>query len=374
MIIKKWIREWSRQGEFNSFNSWKGLLYADWYKAIKKGEFLPPIEASLDPIHDCNLMCEHCNANKYLVDKKSEKQRMPDEHLLNLIRFLGEWGVKAICFGGGGEPTLHDRLADAIVLTNQSGMDSSVATNGVLFHDQLIQAMVSSCKWIGVSVDAASSETYTYGRRQELYERVLNNIERLVGAIEREKTICDVAYKFLIFSYNQHEIYQACKIAKELGVGTFHARPADFRHQGMGKLKKEEFTYSIDTIKEQFAKCHELEDDTFKVFTIMHKFDDVFQPRKDFSQCYAAPLCIQLCADGKIYLCPDQRHVEYYELGSHYPDPENIAKVWGNKKHLRLVFETGKESCDSRCTFTPYNRQCEQLFIQDHDPMCKWFV
>jgi len=123
--------EWSKQNEFNSFNSWKGLLYKDWYEAIAKKQFLPPIEASLDPIHQCNLQCQHCNANKYL-SQKLDMDRMPDKHLFKLIDFLGRWGVKAICFGGGGEPTLHSALGNALWRTKARGMESSVATNGTL--------------------------------------------------------------------------------------------------------------------------------------------------------------------------------------------------------------------------------------------------
>ena len=301
-------------------------------------------------------------------------RKMPDQHLLNLVRFLGEWGVKAICFGGGGEPTLHPKLPEAVSLTKKMGMDASIATNGTLFDDKLIEVMADSCRWVGVSIDAACAKTYLHGRKKDMFETALENIRRLVEKINEKGTNCDVAYKFLIFPYNQHEIYKACKRARDLGAHDFHARPADFSHQGMGKLQKKHSAYNSDKIKEQFAKCHDLEDDNFRVFTIMHKFDEVLKPRKDFSQCYAAPLCIQLCADGKIYLCPDQRHVKFYELGAHYPDPGNIAKVWGSKKHQRLVLETGKKSCKTRCTFTTYNRQCEHLFINDCDPMCKWFV
>lgn len=60
------MKEWSKSNELNSFNSFKGLLYADWYKSIrewKEGRILAPmapVEASLDPIHACNLKCEHC--------------------------------------------------------------------------------------------------------------------------------------------------------------------------------------------------------------------------------------------------------------------------------------------------------------------------
>ena len=70
------MKEWNT--EFNSFNSWKGAFYFPWYEHIKKWKndpklkLLPPIEASIDPIHACNLLCEHCNAHKYLVEDKKE--------------------------------------------------------------------------------------------------------------------------------------------------------------------------------------------------------------------------------------------------------------------------------------------------------------
>jgi hypothetical protein len=110
------------------------------------------------------------------------------------------------------------------------------------------------------------------------------------------------------------------------------------------------------------------------VFTVVHKFDTEFKPRKDFSQCYASPCCIQLCADGNVYLCPDQRHQEFYKLGTHYPDVTDIKNCWGSQKHYDLVFKTGKINCKTRCTFNPYCRQCEELFIKDNDPMCWKFI
>lgn len=365
------MQEWSKQNEFNSFNSWKGLLYADWYRAVVRKDFMPPVEASLDPIHQCNLLCEHCNAHGYLTGGKLKDRRIPNDHLMNLVRFLAAWGVKAICFGGGGEPTLHSKLADAIRLTVSSGMEASVATNGTLFNENLLDAL-QQCRWVGISIDAATSETYKKGRKENLFDQAVDNMSALVKRIKKSKSTCDVAYKFLIFDYNQHEIYKACQLAKKLGVRDFHARPADFSHQGMGK-KRKPVNYDIDLILEQFEKCHRLESDSFRVFTVMHKFDDRLRPRKDFGQCYAAPLCIQLCADGNVYFCPDTRHQKNFLMGRHYPDPENILKFWGNSKHKKMVFGNTPAVCRTRCTFAPYNRQCENLFT-GNDPMCWRFI
>lgn len=365
------MKEWSKRSEFNSFNSWKGLLYGDWYRAVVKGEFLPPVEASLDPIHQCNLLCEHCNAHRYLVDRQLKDRRMPDDHLLNLVEFLGHWGVKAICFGGGGEPTLHTKLAEAIRRTTAAGMEASVATNGTLFNDHLIDAL-RLCRWVGISIDAATAETYKIGRSKDLFKTAIHNMGLLVEKIEKTTAACDVAYKFLIFDYNEHEIYDACRLAKKIGVRDFHARPADFSHQGMGD-KKKPTNYHIDLISGQFEKCHQLEDENFRVFTVMHKFDDRLKPRKDFSKCYAAPLCIQLCADGSVYFCPDTRHNCEFLLGSHYPNPEKILEIWGSAHHKELVYGNSPDICQTRCTFAPYNRQCEEQFT-GKDPMCWRFI
>ncbi len=370
------MKEWSKKNWFNSFNSAKGLLFSDWYKAIDKwrlgeGKPLPPIEVSFDPIHACNLNCEWCNASRYLnYDMKD--RRMTDEHIMNLTQFLGEWGVKGICFGGGGESTLHTKLPDAMRLAKKLGVDTSIATNGTVFTDELIDTLARCCRWVGISMDSATPVTYEIGRKVNLFDKAISNMKKVNDRVKELKTNCDVAYKFLIFQHNQHEIYDACKLAKETGVKDFHARPADFSHQGMDS--KLDNPYDIENIFKQFEKCHELEDENFRVFTVIHKFNKDFTPVKDFKQCYAASICIQLCADGNIYLCPDQRHSSLYKLGTHYPDPKNILNVWGGKKHYDLVFKTGKKACKTRCTYAPYNIQAELLFINKDDPMCWRFV
>jgi MoaA/NifB/PqqE/SkfB family radical SAM enzyme len=375
------MQEWASKNFYNSFNSIKGLTFFESYKAINNWRLgkikipPPPIEVSFDPIHACNLACEHCNSHRYLVTGDVQKDnRMPDEHMLNLTNFLAEWGVSAICYGGGGEPTLHTKLGDTLELSHFLGVENSIATNGTLLTTKLTEIMSRTCRWVGISVDAATSDTYKIGRKQNYFTQTIINISKLADYVKKQKSNCDVAFKFLIFDYNQHEIYKACQLAKALGVKTFHVRPADFRHQGLGEQKKKNKFYNIKLIEKQFKKCHELEDDNFKVFSVVHKFNADFTPRRQFSQCFTSPICIQLCGNGNVYLCPDTRYIDYYKLGTHYPDPKNILTFWGSEKHYDLVFKDGCSSCVSRCTFNPYNEQFENLFIKDNDPFCRNFV
>ncbi len=360
------MQEWAEKDKFNSFNSWKGLLYGDWYKAIAKGKFIPPVEASFDTIHRCNLKCQHCNARRDMTG-----QRMPDEHLLKLVRFLGNWGVKSICFGGGGEPMLHTGLAAAIRETRRSGMLASIISNGTRLQGDILDAL-QCCQWVGISVDAGTRETYQKLKGKDLFKDVIDNMVRAV----KNSGDCEIAYKFLISSMNQGEIFVACKLARDIGVRDFHARPMDFHHQGMGEeLDGKLANVDVDLIRDQMEACHSLEADDFRVFTVTHKFNKDLSPKRVISQCYCAPLVIQICADNKVYFCVDQRHKKEFELGSHYPDPEAILDFWNSEHHRHLTLDAGiPATCTTRCTFGGYAEQCERLFINDDDPMCWKFT
>jgi len=318
--------------------------------------------------------------NHKIVSKKFIKFKTPISMYCMTVEKYHNFALDAgvfvqNCFGGGGEPTLHPKLAEALKVCHESGMDASIATNGVSFSDELIDAMAKYCRWVGISVDSASAATYKKGRKKDCYGYTINNIKKLSARVKELDTKCDVSFKFLIFKYNQTEIYGACLTAKDIGAKDFHARPADLSHQGMDeKYKGKANPYNIEWIKHQFEQCQELDDENFHVYTIVHKFDENFLPAKRFTQCYASPCCMQVCPSGEVFLCPDQRYNDNYKLGEWYPDPKKILEFWGSKKHYELVFKTGAKMCHTRCTFAPYCEQAERLFINEDDPMCKWFI
>jgi MoaA/NifB/PqqE/SkfB family radical SAM enzyme len=279
------------------------------------------------------------------------------------------------CHGGGGEPTLYTGLWKGLELATSLGLENSIATNGINFNDETIDIAVKNCRWIGVSVDSATKETYMEGRGVNCFDKTIENLRKLSLRAKELNTGCDVSMKFLLFQYNQHEVFEACKLAKELGVRDFHVRPADLSHINMHEQYKEKTNpYNLESIEKQFEQCHEIETKDFRVFTAVHKFDKNFMPIKYFEQCYASPCCLQICPDGNCYLCPDQRYQEFYKLGSWNPNPEAILEFWGSQKHYDLVFKHGKKACNTRCTFNPYNTMCERLAINDNDPVCWKFI
>lgn len=419
-------KEWIPKSKYNSFNSFKGLTYIDshynpiarWWKG--EGTILPPpIELSLDPGHVCNFKCGHCNAQRYLImhpeQVPEDKKLMTKEHLRKIIDFCAKWGVRGVCIGGGGEPLMNKNVWDLPSYIISKGMKCSFATNGSLINEEIAEQMMN-CRWVGVSVDAGSKEIFNkvhgfeddklkkigdvkeifekmYGKSKEnkelfekilgtlikenegreennLFDRVIDNLRLLVRKKKETGSKIDISYKFLIRPDNWQDLFKACKLAKEVGVKDFHARPADLERKDFESAM--DLNYNIDEIHNLFEKCHELNDDNFRVFTVMHKYNPEFKIMHTFCNCVSSPLMLQTCSDGNVYVCADHRIEPRFKLASHFPNPEEILKVWGTEKHRELLksIEVNKEC--GRCTYGEYAKQIEELSLglNEEDPMC----
>ncbi len=355
--------EWSNKNKYNSFNSAKGLTYYENYKQIIKwldgDNYLPPpIECNLDPVLGCNLNCYFCITQSYM--KGGKQGELGLEYMINLVTFLANWGVRGLCISGGGEPSLSHVIPTVIQYAKLDLlMDVAFVTNAVYMSDQLIRAL-SLCRWVALSVDASNKDTYKNIKGKDRFAEVIYNIKKL--AFNNRKT--DFCFKFLILPENQREIYDACKLAKELGVQDFHARPCDF-----DKINIRGQELDIPAIHEQFDKCHELEDDNFHVYTITHKFDPEFHVKHDFPACLAAPMILPVLTDGNAYLCVEQKMVEKYMIGSCDPQ-EKILEWWGSDRHRQMMKDIVPDRDCSRCIYGQYHSQIEAIRT---DSMCLSF-
>jgi|GEM_PF-1010628 len=417
-------KEWSTKGKYNSFNSFKGLTYIDshykpiakWWKGESGARLPAPVEFSLDPGHLCNFKCGHCNAQRYLAihpdQVPEDKKLMTREHLKKLIDFCADWGIKAVCIGGGGEPLMNKNIWDMPSYIVSKGMECSFATNGSLINEEIANQMMN-CRWVGVSVDAGSKEVFnkvhgfendklkkienikeifekTHNDDEEskkifseiierikeengennLFDKVIDNLKLLVRKKKETGSKIDISYKFLISPLNWQDLYKACQLAKEIGVRDFHARPADLERKDFNNAM--ELNYNLEEIHKLFEQCHELEDENFRVFTVMHKYNPDFRIMHTFCRCISSPLMLQACSDGNVYVCADHRIEPRFKLTSHFPNPEEILKVWGTDKHREILKSIRVNEECGRCTYGEYARQIEELTlgVNENDPMC----
>tara|TARA_Y100000310_G_scaffold79271_2_gene75948 strand:+ start:261 stop:1370 length:1110 start_codon:yes stop_codon:yes gene_type:complete len=361
--------EWANATKYNSFNSYKGLTYYGNYNQIMRwmreetDYLIPPVECNLDPVAECNLDCYFCITQRYLRTHREEvgKMRMlPTKYMIKLVNFLAHWGVRGLCISGGGEPTIHKGLAE-VILHAKDKMDVAVVTNATLITDELAEALME-CRWVALSIDSADKETYKTIKGVDLFSKIIYNIAKLVYFKKKTNLPVDLCFKFLVLPENQNQIYKACQLAKELGVQDFHARPVDFERNDIKGHKQ--LSINMKEVEGQFTKCHELESSKFKVYTVMHKFDSKFHVKHDFEKCLASPLVIPILQDGNAYLCVDKKMERKFKLGYCYPDSSKILSWWSSNKHRKAIKNVDVAQC-SRCTWSQYNRQIEEVIIKD---------
>lgn len=354
------MRQWADGNEFNSFNPWKALLYRDKFEKIVAGTVPVPVQARIDPTLKCPLACKWCNSARY----RPRMDELTREHVEKVLDFIAYWGVRGVVWAGGGEPTRHPNFVELLNKGVELGMDAAILSNGVFPDTEVAREVGKNCLWAGISVDAGTAECYWAAKGSNQFDNVVGNIKAMA-----KEGKCRVGYKFLISPLNQHEIYRACIIARNIGATDFIARPMDTRHQGMVNAFDVR-DFDADDIYGQFDACHELETPDFHVYTVMHKFNVDFSHGKPFTQCYGAPLRLHIATDGNVYFCDDQYYQEEYRLGSTIPDPYQILNFWGKGRHKQLLYGNTPSRCTTRCCVSNCCVACEKVFADGNDAMC----
>ena len=359
--------EW--QDSLNPFNSMKVFYWREWLEGCAVENYLPPITIALDPTTECNLNCIWCNS----FDIRRERFTMSDTHGEKIVDFLKTWGVKSICIAGGGEPTLAPSFDAILKKAGEHKISCATVTNGVELSKERIEMIARTCDWIGVSIDAGSSDTYCMVKGifgASLFHQVITNIQSLKAKIIDIKSKCRIGFKFLIHPSNQHEILKAGILAREIGADDVQFRPVGWDNLTITK-GKEKLEYNLPRINAEIEEVLKLTTEDFKVYVVRHKFNPDFSLKRDFKHCLASPMNGVFGADGNFYICVDRRGDKSLLLCRHYPDPGIVKESWGSKKHIDMIREVNIYDCP-RCTCGAYNEIIEKCIIKN--TMCKEYL
>lgn len=348
--------EW--RDRFNAFNSDKVLAWRDRFEAIMKGEIPAPVSVTIDASNYCSLHCKFCQYSEF----RKEKQTMiSKEDLMWLVDTIPKLGAKSVCLAGGGEYLLHPNAGESMRRLKDNGINIGLITNGLAI-DKFMEDILYSCRWVGNSIDAATTATYKElkGAKDGDFFHVLENL-KLLARLRPNRRSPSIGFKFLIHPMNYHELLDAAKLAKSLGVDDFHARP------GYGKdifWEKQMITEALSQVK---TAQRLLDDENFHVYGVTHKFDETFN-KKIVDKCEVTPIAgLTFTADGWVSICCDLRNTEMGRLC----EWRDILDVWGSKMHRKVLSQLDPKKCPRRCTFNSYEEILEKVFKEDR--MCYAF-
>jgi radical SAM protein with 4Fe4S-binding SPASM domain len=185
-----------------------------------------PTRVVIELTNRCNLNCPFC-----LVGVQEEQDSVAHDDLKRpfgtmeislaekIIRYAKEFGMNEIMLTFQGEPLLHKKFIDIIRISKKYGLKTHVFTNGLLLNQEISRKVIrEGLDSIRFSVDGATEETYRLNRVGGSFKKVYQNMAEIVQIAKEEKSNIELMWQFIAMRNNEHEIEDAKKMAKLIGL------------------------------------------------------------------------------------------------------------------------------------------------------------
>lgn len=163
-----------------------------------------PIHIEIENVYACNLKCGHCARNFAQID---DSGYMDFDLYKSIIDQATQIGTKSIGFATWGELMMDKTIFEKIAYAREKGIvDIRVHSNGIMIdEDKADKIVTSGVTWIGISLDAATEETYSVVRGGN-FKKAQNAIGYLINAKLRNNThVPKLRVSFVRQKKNEHE-------------------------------------------------------------------------------------------------------------------------------------------------------------------------
>ncbi|MHB9112936.1 MAG: radical SAM protein [Thermoleophilia bacterium] len=334
------------------FNWSIGKVSCDW-----------PISVEIHPTNRCNLSCLYCAYRHVRYDEGL--QELAFEHLIDEL-IACRPTIRSVLFSGGGEPTLHRYLPEAVRRLHRSGADVGIITNGVVLNRDILDAYMQ-CTWIRFSVDTCQEATYSRlksGGNRSVLPKVLEHIKTVVKAKAGSRyTLPTVGVSFIVTQESQDVgALMAClDLSSDLGVDYVMFRP-------LSEMDEEQITVPVSQMESLESaitdRAREL-----NVVQQYHKFLEVYN--KMYTEQLSNPtkecpivqegLVTLVAANGEVMPC----YMLYQGGYGHAVTFGNITEqpfreIWLGERRFRAIADLDARMCPY-CRFVGHNRILNEM-------------
>lgn len=320
-----------------------------------EGKPIYPIYSEISLTSSCNHRCRFC-APRFFLDYKPIF--METDLILNTITNMANFGVKAIMFGGEGEPLLHKDIVKIVKHTKLRGIDIALTTNGVLFNRKIAEKLLPLLSWIKFSIDSGNGEIYSYlhGTKEEDFKKVLDNISQAVFIRKLKKYNCNIGVQCILFKDNIGTIKDLAKLLKVSHPDYLVVKP----YSPHDKTKDNSLEPPTEKqIEKLIIDMKEYEKD-FKFI-----YRDIAFENKDknkcYDKCYGKDFMSYIDTTGGVYSCINYIGNKSFCYGNIYDRP--FSKIWSNKQEITPDIN----KCRTICRLDNVNRYLWELKNPDND-------
>lgn len=343
-----------------------------------------PITVEFHLTNLCNHRCPACtfgipeaHIRHAKADGEQPWRKMFDTDLLEpMLEDFTALGVRGIVLSGGGEPLLHKDAAHVMRRIKAHGFELGLVTNGSLLHGEggaaadLRAAILETCVWCRISVDAGSQEIYEqmHGRGSAVrFDQLIAGITQLAQEKQAAGASCTIGTSYLLTPWNYTDLLPAVCVFRDIdGVDYFQVKPAEVPPMDRGMRLDNIFwdRRIFDTLIMIGAYQH----DRFAVYTLSFKFADMLLSETDglpFSRCWGHPFYPTVCADGSVIICCHM--LEYVFRGSpvgvygRISAEHRFRDLWLTRDRYAVGAGIAIRMCPSNCKLSEANKTLEQI-------------
>jgi len=194
---------------------------------VREGQvYLGPEIVTLESTNTCNLSCQYCWGHSLDNPHHSEKARFLSwERFVGIVRDCVDLKVDQIHITAAGEATIHPLFGDMMGHLEQQPLYIKVFSNGTFPLEYC--AHVIKADHVTINVSAVNRKQYRQLQGQDLFDRVLKNIERLVALRDsgKPKFIVEIAY--IVNALNIQQKQKMSALASRLGVNSVYFSAMD---------------------------------------------------------------------------------------------------------------------------------------------------
>lgn len=309
-----------------------------------------PAQVDIDLTNVCNQDCYYCNSAEFRAQQPVQKKYT---EYIELLDKLAGWrshspnsygSLHTITYPGGGEPTVLIGYEKVIEHTIDLGFLGSITTNGSNLNKLLESVSVKKLRklaWIGIDIDAGSEELYEQIRKsltaKSLFNKVVENAKELI------KAGVNVDFKCLInpLNDNQSAMEDLFALVKRINGRGIYFRPVIIDNQA--------YPISDKTL------C--MLESLSKKYQVLHWVNHNKTLPRNYKKCHQMFHFPVFCANGKIYVCCENKGNPNFELGAW--DSGDFRDIWLSDRHQEIYNKTNVAFCQ------PCRPNISNIQIQD---------
>lgn len=169
----------------------------------------------------CNAKCPACD-RAWVNEKYINNQHLSLSDIKRLVEQVDP-NTKFYFGGTSGDPLMNPEFVDIFKFVTESNITLYVDTNASLRNtsdwEELGKISKGTNSSITFSIDGLEDTNSIY-RVNTNWNKIINNLSTYL------KAGGNAEWKYLIFDHNQHQLEEAKKLAKDLGVQSFLAEPS----------------------------------------------------------------------------------------------------------------------------------------------------